>query len=94
MYPKNKNKNPNRKRVNATAYILLHISLQLLTKCIEIMISTLEILTTVHFMGLIKLVCNMVSIINTTLNTKKKKKQKKTKKNKNKKKQKQKIIKS
>ena len=50
------------------------------------MISTFEILTTVHFMGLIKLVCNMVSIINTTLNTKKqKKKQKKTKKKKQKK---------
>ena len=45
------------------------------------MISTFEILTTMHFMGLIKLVCNMVSIINTTLNTpKKKKKQNKTKK--------------
>ena len=46
------------------------------------MISTFEILTTMHFMGLIKLVCNMVSIINTTLNTKKKKnkKQKKQKK--------------
>ena len=49
------------------------------------MISTFEILTTMHFMGLIKLVCNMVSIINTTLNTKKKnKKQKKTKKTKTK----------
>ena len=43
------------------------------------MISTFEILTTVHFMGLIKLVCNMVSIINTTLNTPKKKKKNKTK---------------
>ena len=50
------------------------------------MISTFEILTTMHFMGLIKLVCNMVSIINTTLNTKKKTKKQK--------KQKQKIIKS
>ena len=47
------------------------------------MISTFEILTTMHFMGLIKLVCNMVSIINTTLNTKKQK-NKKTKKKKNK----------
>ena len=43
------------------------------------MISTFEILTTMHFMGLIKLVCNMVSIINTTLNTKKKKNKTKTK---------------
>ena len=41
------------------------------------MISTFEILTTMHFMGLIKLVCNMVSIINTTLNIKKKKKKNK-----------------
>ena len=57
------------------------------------MISTFEILTTMHFMGLIKLVCNMVSIINTTLNIKKKKKTK-NKKNKKKQKQKQKIIKS
>ena len=48
------------------------------------MISTFEILTTMHFMGLIKLVCNMVSIINTTLNTQKKKKTKKKKQNKNK----------
>ena len=43
------------------------------------MISTFEILTTMHFMGLIKLVCNMVSIINTTLNTKKKKNKKQKK---------------
>ena len=51
------------------------------------MISTFEILTTMHFMGLIKLVCNMVSIINTTLNTPKKKKIiKQNKKKKNKKK--------